>query len=96
MNVEVIILDEIKFTAVKFVEDDGSITLSLNELDLVENAPTEYEAKLALGKSILEYANAFYKEFELWSNAPNRKNHIPYVLKALNYDNVEKITECIS
>lgn len=53
MNVEVIILDEIKFTAVKFVEDDGSTTLSLNELDLVENAPTEHEAKLALGKSIL-------------------------------------------
>ena len=25
----------------------------------------------------------FYNEFSLWSSAPNRKNHIPYVLKIL-------------
>ena len=29
------------FTAEKFIEDDGSITLSLNQIDLVENAETE-------------------------------------------------------
>ncbi len=31
-----------------------------------------------------EYARDFYNEFALWSAAPNRKSHIPYVLKILS------------
>lgn len=83
------------FTADKYVEEDGSVTLSLNELDLVENAPTEEETKKLLAESILDYAVEFYNDFSLWSAAPNRKNHVPYVLKALIFDDVQKIEECI-
>ena len=35
------ILSAYKFTAEKYIEDDGSITLSLNEIDLVENGENE-------------------------------------------------------
>ena len=49
------ILDAYKFTAEKYIEDDGSVTLSLNEIDLVENASTEAEAKNLLAQSIMEY-----------------------------------------
>lgn len=80
-----------QFTADKFIEEDGSVTLSLRELDLAENAPTEEEARKLLGKSILDYAEDFYNEFALWSNAPNRKSHVPYVLKALIIDDTIKI-----
>jgi hypothetical protein len=83
------------FTADKFTEEDGSITLSLRELDLVEHAQTEAEAKELLGKSILDYAEDFYQEFSLWSAAPNRKSHIPYVLKALVIDDAVKIGDSI-
>ncbi len=83
------------FTANKYVEEDGSITLSLNELDLIENAPTEEKVKKLLAESILDYAVEFYNEFSLWSVAPNRKSHVPYVLKALIIDDVQKIEECI-
>lgn len=83
------------FTANKYVEEDGSVTLSLNELDLIENAPTEEKAKKLLAESILDYAVEFYNEFSLWSVAPNRKSHVPYVLKALIIDDVQKIEECI-
>jgi hypothetical protein len=89
-------MEDYKFTAEKFIESDGSVTLSLNEIDLVENAPTEDEAKIAMGKAMLEYANDYYQEFELWSKAPNRKHHIPYVQKALNYNDEEKIAADIS
>lgn len=82
-------------TASKFVEDDGSITLSLKELDLVENAPTEVDAKKMLGASVLAYAEDFYDEFSLWSAAPNRKSHIPYVLKALIINDASKIGDAI-
>lgn len=77
------LLEVYKFTATKYVEDDGSVTLSLNEIDLAENAPTEDEARHLLGKAILEYAEDYYSDFVSWSSAPNRKGHIPYVLKAL-------------
>lgn len=96
-NIEVIenILEAYHFTAEKFIETDNSITLSLNEIDLIENAETEKEARLKLGKSILEYSNDYYNEFSFWSSAPNRKNHMPYVMKALIIDNAEKIGDSI-
>lgn len=84
-----------EFSAKKFIEDDGSVTLSLNEIALVENAPTEDEAIDVLSKSILEYAVDFYNDFNFWSSAPNKKSEIPYVFKALVLDDVTKIGECI-
>ena len=89
------LLNGYEFSAKKYIEEDGSVTLSLNEIDLVENAPTEEEAISVLSNSILEYAVDFYKEFNYWSAAPNKKKEIPYVFKALIMDDVSKIGECI-
>lgn len=89
------ILDVYTFTAERFTEPDGSVTLSLNEIDLVENALTEKDARLLLGKAILEYAMEYYNEYQIYSKAPNRKAHIPYVFKALLTDNGEKLGEDI-
>ena len=71
------ILSAYKFTAEKYIEDDGSITLSLNEIDLVENGENEQEARLALGKAILEYSSDYYEDYAFYSKSPNRKGHIP-------------------
>ena len=89
------ILDVYTFTAQKYIEEDNSITLSLNEIDLLENGATENEAKLKLAADILEYAEEFYNEFNYWSVAPNRKKHIPYVLKALILQDINKIGDLI-
>ena len=89
------LLSGYEFSAKKFVEDDGSVTLSLNEIDLVENAPTENEAISTLANAILDYAVDFYNEFHLWASAPNKKSEIPYVFKALILDDTTKIGECI-
>ena len=90
-----VLLSDYVFSAKKYTEADGSVTLSLNELDLIENAATEKEAVSALSEAILEYAVDFYKDFNFWSSAPNRKKEIPYVFKALVLDDVKKIGECI-
>lgn len=90
------VLDAYKFSSKKMIEDDGSVTLSLNEIDLIENGVDEQLAKYALAESILEYAVDYFNEFPLWSVAPNRKGHIPYVLKALILDNPKKIGELIT
>ena len=88
------LLSGYRFTAVRF-NQDGSVTLSLRELDLTESAATEAEAKLLLGKSILDYAEFYYSEFSIWSNTPSKKNHVPYVMKALIIDDAAKIGNSI-
>jgi len=90
-----ILLKEYKYDCVKYVEEDGTITLSTEVLDLVENGDTEELAKNKMAENILEYAKEFYGEYDLWSNASNRKNHIPYVFKALLLNDVSKIGDLI-
>lgn len=87
------ILKAYKFTAEKFLEEDGSVTLSLCEIDLVENGVDEQEARLNLGNAILEYSMDYYNEYELYSHALNRRQHIPYIFKALIMDNPKQIGE---
>lgn len=77
-------------------ESDGSVTLALNELDLVENGKDEAEARSKLAASILEYAEDFYTDFSYWGSAPNRKEHLPYVFKALFIGDVRKIGDSIT
>ncbi|MCD8014505.1 MAG: hypothetical protein LUG99_15280 [Lachnospiraceae bacterium] len=89
------ILAAYHFTAQKYVEEDGSITLSLNEIDLIENGCDEHIARLAMGNAILEYSEEYYNEYELYSRSPNRKSHVPYIFKALITDDPEQIGESI-
>ena len=81
------------FTAEKFIEPDFSVTISLNEIDLVEHAQTEEEARLRMAKAIIAYAEDFYKDYAYWSKAENRKSHIPYVFKALLIGDEVKLGE---
>lgn len=89
------ILQAYQFSALRYVEDDGSVTLSLNEIDLVENDRNEEEARLKLGQSILEYSLDYYNEYESYSHSPNRKKHIPYIFKALIIDDPQKIGDML-
>lgn len=83
------------FTAEQYIEEDGSVTLSLNEIDLVENGKNYDEAKMKLSKAIIDYSEDYYNEFPVWSSAPNRKAHIPYVFKVLIIDDINKIGNLI-
>lgn len=84
------------FCAEKFKEKDGSVTLSAVDLDIVVNEVNEQAAKRRLAEYIKEYAEEFYEEYPLWSKAPNRVGHIPYVFKALTLDTneIEKAIIC--
>ena len=89
------ILQVYQFSALRYVEDDGSVTLSLNEIDLVENGRNEEEVRLKLGQSILDYSLDYYNEYEIYSHSPNRKKHIPYIFKALIIDDPQKIGDML-
>ena len=83
------------YTANLMEEEDGSVTLELNEIDLVENGKDETEARDKLAAAILEYSEDYYNDFSYWSSAPNRKEQLPYVFKALSIGDTQKIGESI-
>jgi hypothetical protein len=84
------LLSAYSFTAEKYIEDDGSVTLSLNEIDLAENGADEQEALQKMAAAILEYAEDYYNDFAYWARG-DRKAHLPYVFKALILNDAEKI-----
>ncbi len=83
------------FTALSYIEEDGSVTLSLNEFDLVVNAENKDAALDMLARDLQEYSEDFYKEFEYWHSAPNRKPHLPYIMNVLLQNNLEGIKNII-
>ena len=89
------ILEAYQFTAQKFIEEDGSVTLSLNEIDLIENGIDEKKARLAMGTAIFDYSIDYYNDYAFYSRSPNRKGHVPYIFKALIMDDPQKIGDSI-
>lgn len=88
------ILNGVKMHYNIFAEEDGSYTASLEEIDIVVNGNDEEEIKKMLAKELFDYAIEYYDDFDLYSKAPNRKNHIAYILKILianEIDEVEKM-----
>ena len=77
------LLENVKFPADEYIEDDGSVTLSLRDMDIAVNGADEAAARRALVADIIEYAEEYYDNFELYSSAPNRSAHLPCVIKAL-------------
>ena len=75
--------ESLTFDLLVYEEKDGSVTCAEEHLDLVENAASSEECIRRMIAALRDYANDFYREFALWSKAPNRKSHIPYVLKVL-------------
>ena len=90
------LLQDCKLNANRYIEDDGSITLSLEEIDLIVNAPTEAEAFDLLTHDIYEYAHDYYDNYTKWSTSPNRRVHLPFVMKVLAEDDMKAIGAMIS
>ena len=84
------LLSAYTFSANVYVEDNGTVTLSLNEIDLIENGENEQEALIKLATSILDYAEDYYADFSYWSRG-NREAHKPYIFKALILNDIKKI-----
>lgn len=65
-NLEIMLaaLEKYQFTAIRYLEDDRSATLSLNEIDIIENGKDDKEVRLKTGKTILEYSIECHKEYD--------------------------------
>ena len=63
--------------------DDGSVTASSEEMDIVVVARSEEEACLQLAKAIFEYSREFCADYSRYSNMPGGREQVPYVVKAI-------------
>lgn len=86
------ILSHFDFEAEIYTEEDGSVTISLKDFDLAENAETEELALGFLTEELIEY----HENFEMYYNSPNRQPHFQYILKVLTQDTKESVRELIT
>lgn len=79
-----------------YMEDDGSVTGVLEELDLIENEKNKEKCIDALICSMKDYAYDFNNDFEFWGKSKNRQSHIFYVNKILTSedDEIRKLLIC--
>jgi predicted RNase H-like HicB family nuclease len=90
------ILSAYTFTAEITEEEDGSFTGSLNEIsDIIGFGLTREELKKELAQNLIEYANEYIEEYQLYSKAPNRKSHSPYILHVLVKEDLDEVINLI-
>lgn len=76
-------------------ESDGSITLSLDCVELYANADNLEKAMDELIEDLKFYANDFIQRSQLFFNAPNRKEHFPYLFRVLLCENDTEIKQLL-
>lgn len=79
----------------QLAEEDGSVTLSAEALDIVVNGPDLETARASLVTDLIEYAEEYFQEFQLYSQAPNRQGHLPYVMKALTAKSPKELEDAV-
>ena len=62
-------------------EDDGSVTITTEPLDLYANADNEDAAINELIQEMKDYANDYLDRASFFLQSPNRRDHFPYVLR---------------
>ncbi len=90
-----VILTGYRFNMTYEKEDDGSYSGSLDVFDVVANAPTLDELKVALAQEAVEYAREYMEEFQLYYNSRNRRYHAPYVLRVIIQPDINGVVRLI-
>lgn len=90
------LLEPYKFEIEFDTEEDGSFVASLKGFDLVVSSQNKDEARKAVVYELLEYAQDYFAEFDLYYRAPNRQEHFPYLLKVLLMNDAGEIERLIA
>lgn len=76
-------------------EEDGSVTIALDELDWAVNAATREEAVAQLVSDVKDYAHRYMEQAQIFINAPNRREHLPWVMRILLCESDNAIQEVL-
>ena len=89
------LLEPYRFTMEYEQEDDGSYSGSLLGFDIAANAKSQEELKVRLAQDLVEYAHEYEEEFVLYSLAPNRRSHFPYIYRVLIQPDIANVVGLI-
>jgi len=90
------LLEEVKFKAELFNEEDGSVTMVLEGFDLVVNGLNQEQTFEKMAEELVDYAQDYFEQFSLYSKSPNRKKHFPYVMKVALSEDIPAIVRLIN
>jgi len=77
-------------------DEDGTAFVTNGELsDLIGSGETEAAAIRDLATQLVEYAAEYYENYALYSRSPNRKRHLPYVLRILTLGEPDAVREIL-
>lgn len=66
------------------------MTATLKHFDIVENGDTQAEALDLIVDALVEYANEYQENFNLYFDSPNRRDQFPYIMNVLAQENTEQ------
>lgn len=91
-----LILSAYEFTFEYEQGQDGGVYGSIEQIpDIIGEGTSVAALRLDLAEQLIEYAQMYYEDFARYSNAPNRREHVPYVLRVLQYDSVEEVEKLL-
>jgi len=87
--------DHLPISAIIYYEEDGTITMSLKEIDIVENADSIEDVIDLTADSLIDYAQEYMDSFSKYYNSVNRKAHLPFILKVIAQPDYETVKSLI-
>lgn len=90
------VLSAYRFTLEYERGEDGRYYGSLREIpDIVGDGDSLEELRRALALHLMDYAQGYEQELQLYYHAPNRRGHFAHVLHVLAQESVEDVCELI-
>ena len=80
---------------IKYIEDDNSITLSLQDFDIVVNEDNFEKAIFSIINELREYVEDYFDEPEYWSVDKERKQEVEYLYKLFRDFKSDEIRDMI-
>lgn|SRR5690625_219475 len=85
------------FDVMFLTEEDGTVTATIDNFDIVENGDNKEEALELVVDELIEYANEYQDNFNLYFNSPNRRKQFPYIMNILvqnDSEDVKGLVQC--
>lgn len=76
------------------IDEDGRYAGSIKEIEfIVGDGASLEELRLELAYQLLDYSQEYNENYPEYFNAPNTKNHAPFVIRLLLEDDIQSIAK---
>lgn len=90
------ILRAYRFTMEYEVDEDGRYYGSIEQIpDIIGEGDTLEDLRRDLAQYLIEYSEGYAAEWKLFFNAPNRREHFPYIMHVLTQESIEDVASLI-